>query len=37
MPAFKVACVRQVAAGAHQTDVNRGLGVSPTLLGPWQR
>ena len=36
-PAFKAECVRQVAAGARQTDVARGQGISPALLGRWQR
>ncbi|HET9503636.1 MAG TPA: transposase [Hymenobacter sp.] len=36
-PAFKAECVRQVAAGARQTDVARAQGISPTLLGRWQR
>ena len=36
-PAFKVECVRQVAAGARQTDVARAQGISPALLGRWQR
>jgi len=31
-PAFKAECVRQVAAGARQTDVARAQGISPTLL-----
>ena len=35
--AFKAACVRQVAAGARQTDVARAQGLSPALLGRWQR
>ncbi|MGI4741242.1 MAG: transposase [Janthinobacterium lividum] len=34
--AFKAECVRQVAAGARQTDVARAQG-SPALLGRWQR
>jgi len=29
--------VRQVAAGARQTDVARAQGLSPALLGRWQR
>ncbi|MEJ7663182.1 MAG: transposase [Hymenobacter sp.] len=33
-PAFKAECVRQVAAGARQTDVARAQGISPTLAGP---
>lgn len=37
MPAFKAECVRQVAAGARQTDVARAQGISPALLGRWQR
>ena len=36
-PAFKAECVRQVAAGARQTDVARAQGISPALLGRWQR
>ncbi len=32
-PSFKAECVRQVAAGAQQTDVARAQGLSPTLLG----
>ena len=36
-PAFKAGCVRQVAAGARQTDVTRAQGISPVLLGRWQR
>ncbi|MCR5890372.1 transposase [Hymenobacter sp. J193] len=36
-PAFKGECVRQVAAGARQTDVARAQGISPALLGRWQR
>ncbi len=36
-PAFKTECVRQVAAGARQTDVARAQGISPALLGRWQR
>ena len=36
-PAFKAECVRQVAAGARQSDVARAQGVSPALLGRWQR
>ena len=37
MPAFKSECVRQVAAGARQSDVARAQGISPALLGRWQR
>ena len=37
MPAFKAECVRQVAAGARQSDVARAQGISPALLGRWQR
>ena len=37
MPAFKAECVRQVAAGARQTDVARAQGLLPALLGRWQR
>lgn len=29
--------MRQVAAGARQTDVARAQGISPALLGRWQR
>ena len=36
-PAFKAECVRQVAAGARQSDVARAQGVSPALLGRGQR
>ena len=36
-PAFKAECVRQVATGARQTDVARAQGISPALLGHWQR
>ncbi|MGI4742462.1 MAG: transposase [Janthinobacterium lividum] len=36
-PAFKAECVRQIAAGARQTDVARAQGLSPALLGRWQR
>ena len=35
--AFRAECVRQVAAGARQSDVARGQGISPALLGRWQR
>ena len=35
--AFKAECVRQVAAGAWQTDVARAQGISSALLGRWQR
>jgi transposase len=35
--AFKAECVRQVAAGACQTDVARAQGLSSALLGRWQR
>ena len=34
---FKAECVRQVAAGARQSDVARAQGISPALLGRWQR
>lgn len=37
LPAFKAECVRQVAAGARQSDVARAQGISPALLGRWQR
>ena len=33
---FKAECVRQVAAGARQTDVARAQGLSSALLGRWQ-
>jgi len=36
-PAFKAECVRQVAAGARPSDVARAQGLSPALLGRWQR
>jgi transposase len=36
-PPFKSECVRQVAAGVRQTDVARAQGLSPILLGRWQR
>lgn len=36
-PAFKAERVRQVAAGARQTDVARAQGISPALPGRWQR
>ena len=36
-PALKAECVRQVAAGARQADVARAQGISPALLGRWQR
>ena len=37
-PAFKAECVRQVAAGARQSDVvARAQGIWPALLGRWQR
>ena len=35
--AFKAECVRQVAAGARQSDVACAQGISPALLGRWQR
>jgi transposase len=35
--ALQAECVRQVAAGARQTDVARAQGLSPALLGRWQR
>jgi len=35
-PSFKAECGRQVAAGARQMDV-RAQGLSPALLGRWQR
>ena len=33
---FKAECVRQVAAGARQTDVARAQGILSALLGRWQ-
>ena len=36
-PAFKAGCVRQVAAGARQSEVARTQSISPALLGRWQR
>ena len=36
-PAFKAECIRQVAAGARQSDVARAQGIPPVLLGRWQR
>ena len=36
-PAFKAECVRQVAAGTRQSDIARAQGISPALLGRWQR
>ncbi len=36
-PAFKAECVRQVAAGARQSDLACAQGISPALLGRWQR
>ena len=36
-PTFKAECVRQVAAGTRQSDVARAQGISPALLGRWQR
>ena len=36
-PAFKAGCGRQVAVGARQSDVARAQGLSPALLGRWQR
>ena len=36
-PAFKAECIRQVAAGARQSDVARAQGISPALLRRWQR
>lgn len=35
--AFKANCVRQVAAGARQTDVARAQSSSRALPGRWQR
>ena len=35
--AFKAECVRQVAAGTRAADVARAQGISPALLGRWQR
>ena len=36
-PAFQAECVRQIAAGARPSDVARAQGISPALLGRWQR
>lgn len=36
-PAFKAEYMRQVAAGAWQSDVARAHGISPALLGRWRR
>jgi transposase len=36
-PAFKAACIRQVAAGAWQSDVACTQGISLAILGCWQR
>lgn len=36
-PAFKAECVRRVATGARPPDAARAQGLSPTLLGRWQR
>ena len=36
-PAFRAECVRQVPAGARQSDGARAQGLSPALLGRWQR
>ncbi|WP_375436371.1 transposase [uncultured Hymenobacter sp.] len=36
-PTFKAECVRQVVAGARQTDVARAQSLSPALLDRWQR
>ena len=37
-PAFKVKCVRQITAGARQSDVARAQGICPALLGRcWAR
>ena len=36
-PVFKAERVRQVAAGARQSNVSRAQGISPALLGRWQR
>ena len=35
--ACKAERVRQVAAGTRQSDVARAQGISPALLGRWQR
>jgi len=35
--AFKTECVRQMAAGARQTDVARAHSLLSALLGRWQR
>ena len=34
---FKEECVRQMAAKVRQSDVARAQGISPALLGRWQR
>jgi transposase len=36
-PTFRAECVRQVAAGAQQTDMARAQGLALALLGRWQR
>lgn len=36
-PTFKAECVRQVAAGARQSDMARSQSLSAALLGTWQR
>ena len=36
-PAFKAEGVQQVAAGVRQSDAARTQGISPALLGRWQR
>ena len=36
-PAFKAECVRQVAAGAWQSDMTRAQGLPSALLRRWQR
>ena len=36
-PAFKAECVRQVTAGARQTDVAHAQGISPALHCLFQR
>ena len=35
--AFRAECVRQVETRARQTSVARAQGISPLLLGRWQR
>jgi transposase len=37
IPTFRAECVPQVDAGARQPDMARAQGLSPALLGRWQR